>query len=605
MHSKLLRFAGAGAAFVCLGCGAGSNAFREGHKAELRKDYDTALVKYDKALQSQPDNALYILHEKVARSRASEFHVRQGRRLASAGRPEDAAGEFQKAISIDPTNDVAGQELTRLVAAQAAAKKARETKIQEALKTREEPEQTGLVKLKPFPPEPMVHFHLPGESRKVYETLAKVAELNIAFAADFQPRPITVDLSNVTVEQALHVVALQTHTFWKAVTPNTILVVNDTPTNHREYDDQVIKVVYLLNPLAAADRTAILTAVKTLLGPQSGAQVIDNPDSNAIILQSTPDKVEAAEKMIHDLDRGKAEILIEVAVVEADHDRLRDLGLRQVWPQNALGLKDPNITGVALNSRLSGAAASTLSLKDLQRLGTGDFSVAVPAAVANALLSDSHTRILQNPEVRVTDGAKASLKIGSRFPYATGSFAPSFGGITGTGGTGTAAQNFGLLSSTQFQYQDIGVIMDLQPHLLPDGEIALHAKIEITSVGATVAVGGLEQPTFGQRTIEHDIRLKESEVNLLGGLIESTRTQSVSGLPGLGQIPGLRYLFSSEHTQREDTEVLVMLTPRVIRLPEPPVGRGSAVSVGAGARSAEGGSMEAPQIPPTPPGTPQ
>jgi general secretion pathway protein D len=574
-------------------------AFHEGRKAELRKDYDTALVKFEKALQSEPDNAHFVLHERVARTEASLFHLRQGRRFIKEGRTEDATGEFQKAVSIDPTNEAAAQELTRLLAAQAEAKHAREGALQQALKAREEAVPPSAAQLKPFPPEPIAHFHMSTDSRKIFEFLAKLGGLNVAFSTDFQPRPVSLDLTNVKVEDALRVAALQTKSFWKVVTPNTILLIPDTPTNRRDYEDEVLKTIYLTNPLAAADRTALMTALKQVLLLQ---RVIENPDSNAIIIRDTPEKVEAAERLIRDLDRGKAEILIEVSVVEADRDRLRDLGLTQV-PTSPL--KGSNIAGLGFTPRVPAGTTTTipaLTLSRLESISTADFSIVVPGAVANALISDTHTRILQNPQVRVTDGGKAKLRIGSRFPYATGSFLPSFGGSV-TGGTGVGGSpNFGLLASTQFQYQDIGVNLDLEPHLLQSGEVALHAKIEISSIGPTVTIGGLDEPSFGQRQIEHDIRLKEGEVSVLGGLIESTRTRSVSGLPGLGQIPGLRYLFSTEHATRNDTEVLVMLTPRVIRLPELASERSANVPLGAerGAPTAEPMLPTTEAVPPTP-----
>ncbi len=593
------------AAVLCLGCGAGNVAFREGRKAELRKDYDTALVDYGKALQTQPDNAQYVLHERLVRTEASLFHLKQGRRLLAQGRGDEAAGEFQKAVSIDPTNEAAAQELSRLLAAQAAAKRARESAIQQALKAREPAAQTGPVQLKPFPPEPLPHFRLgPTDSRKVFETLAKLADLNAAFTGDFQPRPITLDLANVKIEDALRVAAYESRIFWKAVTPNTILIIPDTPNNRREFEEETLKTIYLSNPLAAADRTAILTALKSLLQMQ---RVIDNPDSNAIIVRDTPAKVEAAEKLIRDLDRGKAEILIEVAVVEADRNRLRDLGLTPAFPPQG----PPGTYAALLFTPRQRPGAPQLNvpalpLNQLGRVSTADFSIALPSTVATALLNDTHTRILQNPQVRVTDGQTAKLRIGSSFPYATGSFLPSFGGaVTGAAGGAAATPGFGLLSSTQFNYKDIGVNLDLTPHLLQNGEVALKAKIEITSVGPSVSIGGLNEPSFGQRSIEHDIRLKEGEVNLLGGLIESTRTRSISGLPGLGQIPGLRYLFTSEQTTRVDTEVLVMLTPRVIRLPELASEGGKSVTVGADTRAPGGEVPVYEGAPPPPPGPPQ
>ena len=583
-----------------MGCGAGSSPFRQGRKAELRKDYDTALVNYQKALQSEPDNALYVLHERVARTQGSFFHLKQGRRILSEGRQDDAAGEFQKAISIDPTNEAAAQELAKILAIQATARRAREKTLQEALRSREEAAAPGAVQLKPFPSEPMAHFRISADSRKVFETLVKLADINVAFTADFQPRPISVDLTNIKIEEALQVVVLQTKTFWKAVTPNTILIVQDTPNNRRDYEDEVLKTIYLWNPLQPADRTAITTALKQILGLQ---RIVDNPDSNAIIIRDTPARVAAAEKMIRELDRGKAEIIVEVAVVEADRNRIRDLGITLVptspLPSTAVGALGFNPTS---KTTTSGVTIPTLPLNRLGRLSSADFSIVLPGAVANALLNDSHTRILQNPTARVTDGFTVKLRIGSRFPYATGSFLPSFGGglTGGTGGGTGGGATLGLLASTQFNYQDVGVNLDLTPHLLSNGEVALHALIEISSVGQTVTIGGLQEPAFGQRRIEHDIRLKEGEVNLLGGLIESTTIRSVSGLPGFSQIPGLRYFFSNEHSERIDTEVLVMLTPRVIRLPEPSIASERSTPLSGGSPIQE--FIPQPEMPPQPPG---
>jgi len=592
MLGREVRLWGAGAMLlVCLGCGGGSTVFREGRKAELRKDWDTALIKYEKALQAEPENAQYLIHEKLARTQGSLFHLKQGRRLLAGGRADEAAGEFQKAVSIDPTNEAAAQELGRLVARQAAAKRAREDTLQQALKGREEAAKTSGVQLKPWPTEPLAHFRISADSRKVYETLAKLADLNVAFTSDFQPRPVSVDLTNVKIEDALRVISYQTKTFWRTVTSNTILVVQDTPTNRRDYEEEVLKTIYLSSPLAAADRTAITTALKQVLGLQ---RIVDNPDSNAIIIRDTPAKVAAAEKMIRDLDQNKAEILIDVAVVEADRSRIRDLGLTPATVSTS-----GSVTA-GLQSVLAFFPSATATSVSLGEVTYRDYALVLPSAAANAVLNDSRSHILQNPQVRVTDGQTAKLRIGSRIPYATGSFMPMGGGVaTGTSGT------YGMLASTQFQYQDVGVNLDLTPRLLANGEVNLHASIEISSLGADRMIAGLAQPTFNQRKIEHDIRLKEGEVNLLGGLIETKETRSVSGVPGLGQIPILRYLFSSEHRERTETEVLVMLTPRVIRLPERLPESGGEVSVGVGGPAPTVPTTPEAEAPPRPEGAPE
>ncbi|MGO9273991.1 MAG: hypothetical protein ACLQOO_27775 [Terriglobia bacterium] len=553
-------------AMLCVGCSGGaSSAYRDGEKAELRKDYDTALVDYEKAAKQHPDDSRYLIAEKKARDAASFYHLKQGRRLLEGGWPDQAAGEFQKAAAIDPSNDAALQELARVLAKKAAAKKEHEKELKQALKTEEAP-PSPTTQLKPFPQEPIAHFHISADSRKVFETLAKLGDLNVAFVEGFQPKPISLDLTNVKLEEALRILGYQTRTFWKPITPNTILVIPDNAANHREFDDLMVKTIYLENPVKAADRNQITAALKSVLGLQ---KVVDNPDVNAIIVADTPAKVAAAEKLIHNLDHGKAEVLVEVAIVEADRDRLNDLGLSL---QAISGGPEGAVLGVGFTpSNASSTSPAAVTINSLKSLGGNDFSVAVPSAVATAMMSDTHTRILQNPTIRATDGESAKLKIGTRVPIATGSFLPSYGGAvtTGTGtGTNTGASSLGLLASTQFQYQDVGVSLDITPQVMPDGEVSLKTKIEISAEGAPVTIGGISEPTFTQKNIEHVIRLREGEASLLGGLNETTVTHSVSGLPFLSNIPLLRYLFSNDHTEVMDDEVMVMLTPHVVRLPD-------------------------------------
>jgi general secretion pathway protein D len=364
----------------------------------------------------------------------------------------------------------------------------------------------------------------------------------------------------VKIEDALKAAAYESHAFWTPISYNTILIVPDTPTNRREYEQDVVRVFHLSNPLPAADRTQITTALRQVL---QLTRIIDNPNSNSIIIRDTPEKVAAAEQIIKSLDLGKAEILIDVSIIEMDRARMTELGIVPINPSTgATGLS----VGVGPNPNITTSTSSTSTpvsgvLGFNQSFSWNDFALTLPAVEANAVLSDSTTHILQNPSLRATDGMDAKLTIGSRIPYATGSFLPSLTGVSGSTGTS-------LLASTQFQYQDVGVKLDILPHLTSTGEIALHAKVEISAEGAPVTIAGVSQPTFTQRVLEHDIQLQEGEVSLLGGLIEKDIINAVSGLPGLGEVPVLRYLFSGTTKSLTDSEVLIMLDPHVVRLPQ-------------------------------------
>lgn len=579
MHFGRALAAGAGAVWILAtaGCSPDSAYFRQGQKAELRKDYDDAVIDYQKAVQRAPENAKYQIREKLARDKAGQYHFARGQQLLAEDRLDESAGEFDRASKIDPTNQAAKQQLARVMAKQAAIKEAREKSLKEALKPPEEAATPVGIILKPFSQEPITHLRVgPIDAKKVFETLAKFADLNVVFTYDFQQqqRTMSLDLTNVKIEDALKAAAYESHAFWTPISYNTILVVPDTPTNRREYEQDVVKVFHLSNPLPAADRTQITTALRQVL---QLTHIIDNPNSNSIIIRDTPEKVAAAEQIIRNLDLGKAEVLIDVSIIEMDRTRMTELGIVPINPSTgATGLSigvgpNPNIT--TSSSSTSTPVSGVLGFN--QSFSWNDFALTLPAIEANAVLSDSTTHILQNPSLRATDGMDAKLTIGSRIPYATGSFLPSLTGVSGSTGTS-------LLASTQFQYQDVGVKLDITPHLTSTGEIALHAKVEISAEGAPVTIAGVSQPTFTQRVLEHDIQLQEGEVSLLGGLIEKDLTNAVSGLPGLGEVPVLKYLFSGTTKSLTDSEVLIMLDPHIIRLPQVAPETASSVSGEAG-----------------------
>lgn len=542
-------------------CSPAGVAFRQGRKAEEQKDYDSAVIHFDQALRQQPGNTHYQIWAKDARYKASYAHTDRGRRFLAMHQPDAAAGEFQKAISLDPSNEAAAQELQKILLQQSAAQQQREQALRHAMERRDQAQATGVVKLKPLSSQSITRLHVSSDSRNVFETLGKLAGLNVVFYYNFQSRPISLDLSNVTIMDALKAAAAEADVFWKPLTPNTILLIPDNPSTRLQLEPKVLKTLYLQNPLQQSDLTAILTAVKQTTRIQDA---FENIETNSITVYASPEQVAAATELIHNLDRGKAEVLIDVTVLEADKDRLRDLGLSPIplsssGTMAAIGFAPPGTGGTTTGGV---TIPPNLTLNRLGKISTNDFSIELPGVVANALLTDSQIHILQNPQVRVTAGEKATLHIGSQVPYATGSFGVPSAGI---GGGGTSA--FGLLANTQFQYKDVGVSLTITPDVAANGDIILNNKIDISAVGPTSNIGGVSEPTFTTRSITHTIRLKEGEVSLLGGLIQSQTTNSVSGLPGLSDIPLLRYLFSTTTAETTDQEVLIMLDPHVIRLP--------------------------------------
>src|SRR5467141_1025719 len=220
---------------------------------------------------------------------------------------------------------------------------------------------------------------------------------------------------------------------------------------------------------------------------------------------------------------------------------------------NTTTIPTTTTNGTTTTSPTTGSS-NGISLNQIGNLNATDFQVTIPQATATALLSDSDTKIIQNPQIRALDGQKASLKIGDRVPVATGSFQPGIGGV-----------GINPLVNTQFQYLDVGVNIDITPHVHAGREVSLKISMDISAVTSQQDIGGISQPVIGQRKIEHEIRLKDGEVNLMGGILENQQTKSLSGIPGLAQIPILKYLFGQTNTEHSENEIVFAIIPHVIR----------------------------------------
>ncbi len=545
------------------GCPKGNTDLSEGKKAEAIQDYDTALVHYERALRSDPTNAEYKLRAQQARYDAGQFHVRQGQKAVKAGDLQLGLAEFQKAQLIDPSNVAADQEVKRTMDAMLAASNPRA----EAPAAVDEQVLSGPPELKPLSREP-INLKMTNDARVVYETIAKLAGLSVIFDPDFTSRRITAELPNVTLEQALDAVSLESKAFWKPITPSVIFVAPDQPQKRKDVEDEEVKTFYLANTLTPQDLTEIVNGLRQLLDLHRLQQV---NAQNAIVIRDTPDKLALAAKIISDIDRAKPEVLIHVQVLTASVNRLRDLG---VLPGQSISVAftprsafQPNSTSTTSTTTTTSTTSTTssspqITLNNLKNIGWQDFSITLPGAQANAILTDDRTKIIQDPELRVTDGQKATLKIGQRVPVATGSFQAGVGvGVTGSSGV------VNPLVNTQFQYIDVGVNIEVTPRVHPDGEVSMKLTVEVSSIIGTSNIGGISQPVISQRKIEHDIRLKEGEVSVLGGLIERTDTKNINGIPGIGEVPLMKYFFSDNSTQVQEDETLIVLTPHILRLP--------------------------------------
>ncbi|GIU76690.1 MAG: hypothetical protein KatS3mg004_3777 [Bryobacteraceae bacterium] len=534
---------------------------QQGKQAEARGDYDAALELYERALALDPSDAAYLLHVRRARFASSQRHVDLGQKLRREGKLEEALAEFQKAFAIDPGSSIAEQELRRTQQMIEREKK-QQAKPGE---TAPPPEERGLTeaelarreaqrraaRLLEVPVLRPANRKIAGlkivnqPARVMYETVGKLAGINVLFDAELQDaRRYSIDLNHTSLDEALNYISLLTKTFYKPLSQNTIFVTQDNPTKRRDYEEYVTRIFYLQNVYNNQELTEIMTAMRTVTDVR---KVFPVNSQYAIVVRGTADQIALAEKVLLDLDKPKPEVVVDVLVMEANRTRTRDLALTPLSGGKP-GLGSP----VSFTGGTSGA----VPLNQIKDLTSSDWSVVVPSFLVQALLSDRQTRVLTTPQVRAVDGQKATLRLGDRYPYATGSFQPGIGGV-----------GVSPLVSTQFQFAEVGINVDLTPRIHGD-EISLQVEFEISNIRERIDVGGLSQPVIGQRKVTHIIRAREGEVTLIGGLMQANVSRTRSGVPGLMNIPVLGRLFSSENLENANSDLLVALVPRLVRSPE-------------------------------------
>ncbi|PYV78447.1 MAG: type II and III secretion system protein [Acidobacteria bacterium] len=540
--------------------------YNKGKIAEARQSYEQAYDFYKQAYDQKPQDLSYRASYERLRFLAGASHVHRGQLLREAGRLEEALAEFQKATDIDPASAIAKQELqvTKQLMDAAAKGPGPQASVREpSILERRLQQASGPVELAAIPNVP-INFKATFDSKTVYETICKLAGINVLFDPDYTSRQIKVELNNVSLEEALQIVALESKTFWRPVTPNTIFVAADNPAKRKDLEQSVIKTFYLANLSQPTELQDVVNALRQIL---EISRIQPLPSEGAIVVRGTPDQVALAQKLVSDLDRSKPEVVVDVAVMQINRDKKRTLGINP--PQNMTLTLQPNVTSTTTttnnnnngttNPTTTGTTTPTTStgsinLNSLANLNATDFQVTLDSATITALFSDSNTKLIQNPQIRALDGQKASLKIGDKIPVATGSFQPGIGGV-----------GINPLVNTQFQYNDVGVNIDVTPNVHSNGDVTLKVAMDISSVTGQTNIGGITQPIIGQKKIEHVVRLREGEANLMGGMLEDLQSKSLTGIPGLAQIPILKYFFGQTATEHSQTETVFVLIPHIVR----------------------------------------
>lgn len=524
------------AALLMAGC-ATSGTFRAGERAEQARDYDRAVVEYTKALREHPDRAATRTALERVRLRASQEHYFRGRRLAAAEKHEEALVEFQLAAELNPTDgDVAAalRDARQRLRTRLAVTRDGKTELEALIERSRGMAPSGLdlpsdIKL----PDSLVFSN--ASSRLVFTAIARFSNLSLVFDPAFRDSPLTVDLRDASLDDALTSVTASTRTFYRVTAPNTITIVPDTPPKRREYEEAIVRTFYLSN----ADIKEVIDLLRIVVDVR---QISPITATNAISIKDTPERMEAAARLIQAIDKARPEVVIDVELLEVDRTRLKEYGLQFASP----GTVPQGISGSADVNR------DDLTLRSLRGLTQADvFMSGVPGIFYRLLKNDENTRTLANPQLRTSEGLPAQARFGERVPVPITTFAP-----IATGGVNQQP-------ITSFQYETIGVNIDITPRTHHDDEVSLALKITLSSVSGT-GFGGL--PTFGNREITTTIRLKDGETNMLAGLIRDDERTVMTGLPGLSDLPLIGRLFGSTRRQSQETDIVLTLTPHIVRV---------------------------------------
>jgi general secretion pathway protein D len=539
------RLAGAAALVVCLiagGC-AGSAALRNGQSAEGRQDYDVAVVEYAKALRLRPGDTNARVALERAKLRASQEHFMRGRRLTALGKLDQALVEFEVASELNPSSGDVDDELrstrNKLRAKVAVAREGK-TELQTIIERARDLPPPGLD-LPQGTKMPATLTFRDASSRDVFMAIARFTNISLVFDSAFRDTPVTVDLRNATLDDALSTVAGATRTFFRVTAPKTVIVVPDTPAKRREYEEEVVRTFYLSN----ADLKETMDLLRMVLDAR---RISPTTATNAITIKDTPERIAAAARVVSAIDKARPEVIIDVELLEVNRTKLQEYGLQIASP----GTGSSPATG--LNGAVSVAtdSAGGMTLQTLRNLTQSDILFAgLPSLYYRLLKTDSNTRTLANPQLRTTDGTPAQARFGEQVPVPVTTFTPIATG-------GTAQQPI-----TSFNYQNIGVNIDITPRTHHDDDVSLVLKIAVTNISGT-GFGGL--PTFGNREINTIIRLRDGETNMLAGLIRDDERRSMDGIPGLVDLPLVGRLFAHNTKSTDQTDIILTLTPHIIRV---------------------------------------
>jgi general secretion pathway protein D len=564
------------AALCAGGCAAGQ-AFHQGNDAIKAGNLDEAVAAFRKASQAAPDNANYKIALERAQLAASRAHLEKAKDFESKDQLEAALGEYRQASEYDPSNRQATAkvaELDRTIRERIEASRPRPAieQLRERARAASAPPM-----LNPASREPIRVVFTNSSLRDILNAIGQMTGINLTYDRDVQDRSTTVNLDRVTLEEALNQLMTMNQLSYKVVNDRSIFVFPDTNVKHAQYDEQVIRTFYLSHA-DATEVSQILSSVVRLPGIAVQPIMVANKTANTLTVRGTASMVQILEKIIQQNDKPRAEIVVDVEILEVDRTRTKTYGLNlteyalgtifspEVSPNGSTTTTPGTGTGGGTGTTPTTTAGGTsttpsgvkppppFNLNTISRgVSTADFYLAVPAAFVKFLESDQKNKVIAKPQLRGAEGTKLSLKLGDQIPIISTSYTP-----IATGGAGVNP-----LSS--YQYKDVGVTVDMTPTVTLEGDIRLDLTVINSTRKADVVIAGVNIPSFGNREVTTRLRLRDGESNLLAGLLQESERKALSGFPGAIHVPVLSQLFSANDQEIDQTDIVMLLTPHIIR----------------------------------------
>jgi type II secretory pathway component GspD/PulD (secretin) len=550
-------------AMVALSACAAERAFRRGEDASRLGDWDAAVVHYRRAVQENPDNAGYKIKLERAMQNAAHDHIARARQLEEQDQLDAAMREYRRALEYDTSNRLAAAkvaELERTIRERVEASRPR-PRIEQL---REQARQaTAPPMLNPADRTPLNFTFTNASIRDVINTITSAAGINTMWDAQAEQqagRGITINLDGVTLEEGLNQILAANQLYYKVLNQRTIMIIPDTAQKHAQYDELAIRTFYLSHA-DAAEVMQVLNQIVRLAQTGTQPMIMQNKTANTITVRATVPMLEVIERVIRANDKPRAEVVVDVEILEVNRRRMKEYGL-DLNPYNINLFFSPerppttSIPGTG-TTPTTPAGPTPFNLNTIsQGISTADFYLTVPSAIVRFMESDSDTRILAKPQLRGAEGTKLTLNLGEEVPVVSTIF-----GAAAPGG-------FASIPQSSFNYRNVGVNVEMTPRVTYDGEIILELAVENSSLGGNISIAGQDVPRFNSRKVATKLRLREGESNLLAGLIAENETSSIRGVPGLIHVPGLRDVFGANNKSRDETDIVMLLTPHIVRTHE-------------------------------------